>query len=253
MTDSPTLRRVRVTWHADCDTAEPRPSFTDTVVLEDGLTDESHLPKILAQRHLERVSFTEEVTIDSVHPTDLISALIFLVGPPGCGKTTWAQARFDESRISRLDTWREHLTDNEADQSANPIASTIQKLIAAERVSRGLLTVIDGTNAEPVHRHPLITAARRSGLPIIVVQFQATVQECLDNMAGRARQVPEADVARIIGEIDAGSVDLVGTTDVHMTVDANGDTVKVSGSWRDIEYFHEWRQQLETRAKGGAR
>lgn len=60
---SKSLRKVRVKWHAAL--GDPT-AYVDECLLEEGYSDESNLPEMIAIRHLGMRSFADEVVIDEV-------------------------------------------------------------------------------------------------------------------------------------------------------------------------------------------
>ncbi|MGW1154751.1 AAA family ATPase [Streptomyces rubiginosohelvolus] len=60
-----------------------------------------------------------------------------LIGPPGCGKSTFAAQWPDTWRVS-LDFYRKLAADTETDQSATPVAVQAQDLFLDARLARGL-------------------------------------------------------------------------------------------------------------------
>jgi protein phosphatase len=97
-------------------------------------------------------------------------ALVILVGPCGCGKSTFARKHFVPFEVLSSDFCRGLVSNDENDQSATTLAFDVLHFIAAKRLERGLLTVIDATNVQPEARKPLVELARRHHvLPVVIV------------------------------------------------------------------------------------
>ncbi|MEU2462362.1 AAA family ATPase [Streptomyces sp. NPDC012473] len=115
-------------------------------------------------------------------------ALCVLVGPPGCGKSTFAARCPDSWRVC-LDRFRELATDDERDQSATPVAVEIQNLLLDARLSRARTTIVDSTNLEKRVRADLLTRARRWQRPCVAVLFDVPLDVVEARNAGRERVV----------------------------------------------------------------
>ena len=97
-------------------------------------------------------------------------SLVVLMGPSGCGKSTFARTHFGPFEIISSDFCRGLVSNNENDQSATTPAFDVLHFIAAKRLERGLLTVVDATNVQPEARKPLVELARRYHvLPVAIV------------------------------------------------------------------------------------
>jgi protein phosphatase len=97
-------------------------------------------------------------------------SLIVLVGPSGCGKSTFARRHFGPFEVLSSDFCRGLVSNDENDQSATTPAFDVLHYIAAKRLERGLLTVVDATNVQPEARKPLVELARRyHTLPVAIV------------------------------------------------------------------------------------
>jgi protein phosphatase len=97
-------------------------------------------------------------------------SLVVLVGPSGSGKSTFAHQHFLPSEVLSSDFCRGLVSDDENDQSATTDAFEVLHFIAAKRLSRGRLVVIDATNVQPESRKPLVQLARKYHcLPVAVV------------------------------------------------------------------------------------
>ncbi len=97
-------------------------------------------------------------------------SLIVLIGPSGSGKSTFAQRHFLPTEVITSDECRALVSDDENNQSATDDAFEVLHFIAAKRLARGNLTVIDATNVQPEARKPLVELARRFHcLPVAIV------------------------------------------------------------------------------------
>ncbi|MFC0100860.1 polynucleotide kinase-phosphatase [Micromonospora marina] len=97
-------------------------------------------------------------------------ALVALVGVSGSGKSTFARRHFAPSQVLSSDTFRGLVADDENDQSASADAFDALHHVAAIRLRRGLLTVVDATNLQPHARAGLIRVAREHDvLPVAIV------------------------------------------------------------------------------------
>ncbi len=97
-------------------------------------------------------------------------SLVVLIGPSGCGKSTFARTHFTPTEVLSSDGFRALVSDDENDQSATDDAFAALHYVAARRLARGRLTVIDATNVQPEARRPLVALAREYHvLPVAIV------------------------------------------------------------------------------------
>jgi protein phosphatase len=97
-------------------------------------------------------------------------SLVVLIGPSGCGKSTFARTHFKPTEVLSSDFCRGLVSDDENDQSATKDAFEVLHAIAAKRLARGNLTVVDATNVQSEARKPLVELARRFHvLPVAIV------------------------------------------------------------------------------------
>lgn len=113
--------------------------------------------------------------------------LAVMVGPAGCGKTTWLFDKYDPHQVLSLDRYRLQLTDDEADQTVHAEAVSLRAIVLEERMSRNLATVADSTNAVTVHRLAVLKVAERWSRPTVAVLFHTPLQVCIDRQAERRR------------------------------------------------------------------
>jgi protein phosphatase len=97
-------------------------------------------------------------------------SLVVLIGPSGCGKSTFARKHFKPTEVMSSDGFRALVSDDENDQSSTDDAFAALHFVAARRLARGKLTVIDATNVQPEARKPLVALAREYHvLPVAIV------------------------------------------------------------------------------------
>ena len=97
-------------------------------------------------------------------------SLVLLIGPSGAGKSTFARKHFLPTEVLSSDYCRGLVSDDENDQAATTDAFEVLHYIAAKRLARGNLTVIDATSVQPESRRPLVQLARKYHcLPVAIV------------------------------------------------------------------------------------
>src|SRR5689334_21432115 len=97
-------------------------------------------------------------------------SLVLLIGASGSGKSTFARKHFLPTEVISSDTCRGLVSDDENNQDATGDAFDVLHYVAAKRLKRGLLTVIDATNVQREARAPLVRLAREYHvLPVAIV------------------------------------------------------------------------------------
>ncbi|MCA9178063.1 MAG: AAA family ATPase, partial [Planctomycetales bacterium] len=97
-------------------------------------------------------------------------SLVVLIGPSGSGKSTFARKHFLRTVVLSSDVCRGLVSDDENNQAATNDAFEVLHFVAAKRLARGHLTVIDATNVQSEARRPLVQLARQYHcLPVAVV------------------------------------------------------------------------------------
>src|SRR6476646_3174840 len=97
-------------------------------------------------------------------------SLVLLIGPSGCGKSTLARRLFKPTEVLSSDAFRGLVSDDENDQSSTDDAFAALRFVAARRLARARLTVIDATNVQVEARKPLVALAREYHvLPVAIV------------------------------------------------------------------------------------
>ncbi|MGW0538076.1 AAA family ATPase [Streptomyces sp. NPDC003032] len=127
-----------------------------------------------------------------------VGTMCALIGPPGCGKSTFA-ARYPASWRICLDLYRLAATDSEADQSATPVAAEIQNLLLDARLSRNLSVILDSTNLLPHVRAGLLARARHWQRPSTADLFDVPLPVVEAQNTSRDRVVPTHVVRELHG------------------------------------------------------
>lgn len=124
-------------------------------------------------------------------------ALVALVGASGSGKSTFARERFGAYEVVSSDVCRGMVSDDETSQDATKDAFDLLGVIVGKRLARGLLTVVDATNAQrDARRHVLDLARANDVLPVAIV-LDLPEAVCLERNAGRGeRMLPPRVVKR---------------------------------------------------------
>jgi predicted kinase len=141
-------------------------------------------------------------------------SLVLLVGAAGSGKSTLAARLFPGDEIVSSDALRAVVAGDEADQRASAVAFGILHRTLDRRLRRGLLTVVDATNAVAAHRRPLIRRANAAGFPLVAIVLDLPPPVIHANNAGRARivdrEVIDRHLASIRSAVDTSLLQLEG-------------------------------------------
>lgn len=117
--------------------------------------------------------------------------MLLLVGPPGSGKSTFAQQRFPHSWILSSDDAREQICDDSGNQGINHEAFELLNFIARMRMQLNRPLVIDATNINAKDRRHWLSLAARYRYSSYMLIFDLPLDICLDRNEERDRYVPE--------------------------------------------------------------
>lgn len=130
-------------------------------------------------------------------------SLVLLVGASGTGKSTFAAKHFSPYEVLSSDHYRGVASNEVTNQHATTDAFAILEYITAKRLSRGLLTVIDATNARSEDRKRWVKIAREHNVLAVAIVLDIPTHIAKARNAVRTdRRVPERSIrgqAREIG------------------------------------------------------
>jgi protein phosphatase len=112
-------------------------------------------------------------------------SLVVLIGPSGCGKSTFARKHFKPTEVMSSDGFRALVSDDENDQSSTDDAFAALHFVAARRLARGKLTVVDATNVQPEARKPLVALAREYHVLPVAIVLDLPERVCHDRNRSR--------------------------------------------------------------------
>lgn len=131
---------------------------------------------------------------------ELGSNLVILVGPPGSGKSTYAEKftrQADNWIIISPDNIRSELTGDESNQSQNVKVFRQVYSDLVTHLDRGFNVIYDATNCRSSYRHKILNVVKGHTNKIICVVFTTSISDCLNNNKKRDRFVPEDVIERM--------------------------------------------------------
>lgn len=123
-------------------------------------------------------------------------SVVVLLGPAGCGKSTFAGRKFRPSQVVSSDQARLLVCDDERDQRFNQQAFALLHFLIEQRLGINRLCVVDSTALTPPARKALLELARRFRVPCDVLVLDAPLAACLERDAKRERSVGAAVIER---------------------------------------------------------
>jgi predicted kinase len=111
--------------------------------------------------------------------------LVVLVGPPGSGKTTWAQRNARGAVHVSQDGLIGAITPAGFDHAYRPIYSEAENAVARAALHAGYTVIVDRTNRTRAHRERWVRMARQAAVPAVAVAMTAPHAVCRDRNARR--------------------------------------------------------------------
>lgn len=112
-------------------------------------------------------------------------SLVLLVGPSSVGKSTFARKHFAGTEILSSDNCRALVSDDENNLDATDDAFEVLQLIAARRLKRGKLTVIDALNLRREDRAKMIQLAKDNYALAAAIIVETPIRMAFDRHAMR--------------------------------------------------------------------
>jgi predicted kinase len=143
----------------------------------------------------------EKVLTTKGRSEKMIPRLIFLVGVPGSGKSTWLCTHIFDPKLLRIvspDNIRKELYGDISDQVHNVEIMEMAKIRTINSLNNGISVILDATNLKAIYRQQFI-----DGLPLCKLQavlFEATPEQCWERVkkdidSGKDRaKVPEEKI-----------------------------------------------------------
>lgn len=142
---------------------------------------------------INSTSETQETEIPEAKETKIVipdASLVVLVGPTGCGKSTFAAKHFKPTEILSSDVYRRVVADEEAN-AASADAFAVMKVIATKRLNRGLVTVLDATHVQAGALDYAMTTARECYAQVNIIAFNFPERVVRERAGSRSdRTVP---------------------------------------------------------------
>ena len=128
--------------------------------------------------------------------------LVTLIGASGSGKSSFARQHFLPTEVVSSDFCRALVSDDENSAAATEDAFALLHYIAAKRLSRGNLTVVDATNVQRESRARLVQLARSQHVLPVAIVLNMPRDVCLERNRTRTdRTIPEHAIRRHLSDL----------------------------------------------------
>jgi len=112
-------------------------------------------------------------------------SLVILIGPSGAGKSTFAREHFLPTEVLSSDYCRGLISDDQNDQTVSSEAFEVLRYIAAKRLEKGRLTVVDATNVRAEDRQGFVALAREYHCLPVAIVFDLPEKLCQERNLAR--------------------------------------------------------------------
>jgi polynucleotide kinase-phosphatase len=130
-----------------------------------------------------------EITVPTV-------SLVLLIGSSGSGKSTFAREHFAPFEVLSSDYFRGLVSNDENNQAATKAAFEALRFVASQRLTAGLLTVIDATNVQSEARKGFVQLARDHDVLPVAIVLDVSERICSDRNAQRTDRLFGAEVIK---------------------------------------------------------
>ena len=121
-----------------------------------------------------------------------VNKLIIMIGIPGCGKSTYAQAMEDANTVViSSDIIRKELLGDEQDQNNNALVFSTLYAKSREFLKKGKDVVIDATNINTFERKRVLDNFKDLNIKRIALVIDTDIKICIERDSLRARHVGE--------------------------------------------------------------
>lgn len=171
-------------------------------------------------------------------------ALVVLIGASGSGKSTFARRHFSATEIVSSDFFRGMVSDDETSLDASRDAFDVLHYVAAKRLERARLTVVDATNVTREGRAPLVELARKYHCLPVAIVLDLPERVCHERNASRpGREFGPHVVRNHVNSLRRSrrSLESEGFRHVHVlegVEDVDAAVVRREKLWNDLRDDH---------------
>jgi|GEM_PF-1722682 len=177
--------------------------------------------------------------------------LVFIVGLPGSGKSTFATSHFPLDSIVSSDNIRGELSNNPRNQLVSDRAFEVAKKIATSRLLAGKIAVIDAQNLTEDNRAQFYIAAEESGAKVTAIFLDVPPEESIARDTARGRHVGTSYIKTRRGLYEAAKRSLEASAhvnEIHVLAPEEIDDVLISlpeNYTAEMETDRELRKAVE--------